>query len=64
MLTSLEGEQVTTVPVPSLTSCQEDADTKLILHAAHENSAEDIVIHSQDADLLVLCCALFLHVFL
>ena len=55
MLTSLDGEQVTAVPATSLMSCQEEAATSLLLHAAHENPSQDIVIRSPDTDVLVLC---------
>lgn len=43
--------------VPELTSSQEEADTRLILHAKHaaENGCTSIVIVSEDTDVFVLC---------
>ena len=46
--------------VPELHSTQEEADTRLLLHAKHaaDNGAQTIVIQSPDTDVAVIGCAL------
>ena len=47
------------VQVPELCSCQEEADTRLLLHAAHaaQNGYDSVVISSEDTDVFVLLLA-------
>ena len=44
------------VQVPELCSCQEEADTRLLLHPAHagQNGYDYVVISSEDTDVFVL----------
>ena len=45
--------------VPELFSCQEEADTRLLLHAAHaaQNGYDSVVISSEDTDVFALLLA-------
>ena len=56
-LSSRDGLTVSSEEVPQLFSTQEEADTRLILHAAHAAvSHPAVVIQSPDTDVAVLCC--------
>lgn len=50
--------------VPELNCSHEEADTRMLLHAAHayQHNSQKITIHSPDTDVLVLCVS-FQHVF-
>ena len=50
--------QVTCTEVPELASTQEEADTKMMLHAKHasEQGYQNIIIKSSDTDVEVLSC--------
>ena len=51
-------EVVTSEEVPDLACTHEEADTKLLLHAAHASQHHPaVVIHSSDTDVAMLCCA-------
>lgn len=58
------GETVTCEPVPELDSTQEEADTRLLLHAKHAADAgnTNIVISSVDTDVEVLACFCQAHI--
>ena len=59
-LTSLDGHNVNCIPVQELTSYQEEADTRMILHCVHADTtsdATDIVINPQT--LMFSCCCYF-----
>ena len=48
--------------VPQLELTQEEADTRIILHAIYsvkEEKAERIIVHSSDTDVFVLCIYYF-----
>ena len=58
-LLKANGDHVAYEEVPNLRSTQEEADTRMLLHAYH--ASEDysaVVIRSPDTDVLVLCIAL------
>ena len=50
-----------TEEVPELRSCQEEVDTRLLLHAAHaaNEGCEAVVISSEDTDVFVLLLAFY-----
>ncbi|KAK3106630.1 hypothetical protein FSP39_024006 [Pinctada imbricata] len=58
LLKSQDGETVTCDIVPELVSSQEEADTRIVLHCCHINSASDhiesIQVRSPDTDVFVL----------
>ena len=44
--------------VPELQSTQEDADTRLILHALHSvqhDGVKQVIVHANDTDVIVIC---------
>ncbi len=47
--------------VPELASTQEEADTRVVLHAIHaaRNGAERVVVHANDTDIIILCIYYF-----
>ena len=50
--------------VAALSCSHEEADTRLLLHAAHaaESGSTDVVIRSPDTDVAVLACTLSRHI--
>ena len=58
--TSFNGDSVQRNAVVELQSNQEEADTRLLLHAKHAaaSGAGNVVIQSPDTDVAVICCAL------
>lgn len=57
MLTS-DGSTVTSTTVPELNSTQEEADTRMLLHAQHSSAQYgSILLRCSDTDVLVLCVA-------
>ena len=55
-LSSPDGKSVVSVAVPALDSCQEEADTRMFLHAAHAatEGATAVLIKSLDTDVAVI----------
>jgi hypothetical protein len=55
-LTSTDGITVECIPVPSLSSSQEEADTRILLHCFHvaTSSTADIIVRSPDTDVFML----------
>ncbi len=63
LVTSGDGRIVEATDVPSLKCSREEADTRLLLHAAHAERCEyePIVIQSPDTDVAVIACTLSCH---
>ncbi|XP_065184634.1 uncharacterized protein LOC135815285 [Sycon ciliatum] len=59
-LLKANGDHVAYEEVPNLRSTQEEADTRMLLHAYHASAdySTGLVIRSPDTDVLVLCIAL------
>ena len=59
-LTSSDGLQVLSNDVPELQCCQEEADTRLFLHAKHASDAGStvVIVRSPDTDVAVIGCFL------
>ena len=57
-LSSADGVVVTCLTVPELRSNQEEADTRLLLHAHHAATHHvlAIIVRSPDTDVAVFCC--------
>ena len=56
LLSSADGISVDKVDVPELQSSQEEADTRMFLHARHaaSNGAQTVLIRSPDTDVVVI----------
>ena len=60
VLTSTNGQTVSSMAVPELECHQEEADTRLFLHAQHAASSRSavVIIRSPDTDVAVIGCSL------
>ena len=60
VLTSTNGQTVSLMAVPELECHQEEADTRLFLHAQHAASSRSavVIIRSPDTDVAVIGCSL------
>jgi hypothetical protein len=59
-LTSCDSQSVEAVDVPSLECSHDEADTRLLLHAAHAEISghQSVIIQSPDTDVAIIACAL------
>ena len=60
VLTSTNGQTVSSMAVPELECHQEEADARLFLHAQHAASSRSavVIIRSPDTDVAVIGCSL------
>ena len=60
MLTSADGADVRSTAIPALHCSQEEADTRLLLHACHAatNGSAVVIVRSPDTDVAVIGCSL------